>query len=128
MKIKWILSHCDLDLWPKVTNFNRVWASAVSNNLATTASKFVHPFRWNFVHKQHTHTHRDFNMWHWPGSHYNIFQILNLKYKNQCDLDGRWRSQAMVKGHKQLANSHASQTITLTDIIPGTMVQNIKRQ
>ena len=34
----------DLDLWPKVTNFNKVWASANSNHLAKTASKSVHPF------------------------------------------------------------------------------------
>ena len=59
---KWVLHHCDLDLWPKVTNFNRVRASAVSNHLAKIASKSVHPFGWNFVHKKsrtHRHTHRD---------------------------------------------------------------------
>ena len=59
---KKILSHCDLDLWPKVTNFNRVRASMLSNRLAKTVSKSVHPFGWNFVHKQswtHTHTHTD---------------------------------------------------------------------
>ena len=48
----------------KVTNFNRVWARAVSNHLAKTASKSVHPFDWNFVHKQswtdrHTQTQTD---------------------------------------------------------------------
>ena len=64
-KKKWVLRHCDLDLWPKVTKFNRVWASAGSNHIAKTASKSVHPFGWNFVHKKfrthrhtHTHTHR----------------------------------------------------------------------
>ena len=31
---KWILRHCDLDLQSKVTNFNSVLASAVSNHLA----------------------------------------------------------------------------------------------
>ena len=51
-----------------VTNFNRVRASAVSNHLVKTASKSVHPFGWNFVHKKtvdtqtdrhtHRHTHR----------------------------------------------------------------------
>ena len=58
---KWIFSHCDLDIWSKVTNFNRVWDSMVSNRLAKTASKSVHPFGWNFVHKQsrtHTQTNR----------------------------------------------------------------------
>ena len=58
---KWALRHCDLDLWPKVTNFNRVPASSISNHLEKTASKSVHPFSWNFVYKQsptHTHTHR----------------------------------------------------------------------
>ena len=60
----YIFGHRDLDLWPKVTNFNRVRASVVSNHLAKTASKSVHPFGWNFVHKNsghthtHTHTHR----------------------------------------------------------------------
>ena len=62
MKKKWELRHCDLDLWPKVTKFNRVWASDESNHLAKTAFKSVHPFGWNFVHKNirtdtHTHTH-----------------------------------------------------------------------
>ena len=60
MKNKWILSHCDLDLWPNVTNSNRVWASVLSKRLAKTASKSVHPFGWNFVHKKNwTHTHTD---------------------------------------------------------------------
>ena len=73
MKKKWELRHRDLDLWLKVTNFTRVWASAVSNHLAKTASKSVHPFGWNFVHKKtvdtqtdrqtdtHTHTHTQTN-------------------------------------------------------------------
>ena len=60
---KLILHHCDLVLWPKVTNFNRVWASAVSNRLAKTLSKSVHPFGWNFLNKQtldtYTNTHTD---------------------------------------------------------------------
>ena len=56
MKKKWILSHRDLDLWPKVTKFNRVRASAISNHWAKTASKSVHPFGWNFVHKNSGHT------------------------------------------------------------------------
>ena len=56
---KWILSHCDLDLWPKVNNFDRVWDSVVSSHLAKTASKSVHSFGWNLVHKNSwTHTHR----------------------------------------------------------------------
>ena len=60
MKKKWVLRHCDLDLWPKVTNFNRVRASAISNHLAKTASKSVHPFGWNFVHKKiRTHRQKD---------------------------------------------------------------------
>ena len=49
---KWILSHCDLGLWPKVTNFNRVWASVLSDRLAKTASKSVYLFVWNFVHEK----------------------------------------------------------------------------
>ena len=68
MKEKWVLRHCDLDLWPNVTKFNRVWANARGNHLAKTASKSVLPFGWNFVHKKcwthrhtdtHTHTHTD---------------------------------------------------------------------
>ena len=60
---KWILSLCDLALWPKVINFKRVWASGVSNRLAKTASKSMHSFGCNFGHKQswthtHQHTHR----------------------------------------------------------------------
>ena len=57
----YIFGHRDLDLWPKVTDFNRVWTSAISNHLAKTASKSVHPFGWNFVHTKsgHTDTHTD---------------------------------------------------------------------
>ena len=65
MKKNWILIHCDLDLWPKVTNFNRVRASVLCSHLAKIPSKLVYPFGWNFVHKKwaghthtHTHTHR----------------------------------------------------------------------
>ena len=58
MNEKWVLRHCDLDLWPKVTKFNRVRASAVSNHLVKTATKSVRPFGWNFVHKKSGHTDR----------------------------------------------------------------------
>ena len=68
MKKKWVLHHCDLDLWPKVTKFNRVRVSAGRNHLAKTVSKSVHPFGWNFVHKKcrthgqrHRHTHTQTN-------------------------------------------------------------------
>ena len=57
MKEKWELRHRDFDLSPKVTNFNRVRASAVSNHLVKTASKSVYPFGWNFVHKKTVDTH-----------------------------------------------------------------------
>ena len=48
----------------KVTEFNRVQASARGNHLSKTASKSVHPFGCNFVHKQsrtdrQTHTQTD---------------------------------------------------------------------
>ena len=59
MKKKWILHHCDLGPWPKVTVFNRVPASAVSSHLAKTASKSIHPFGWNFVHKKPSDTLTD---------------------------------------------------------------------
>ena len=79
MKKKWVLRHCDLDLWPKVIKFNRVWASAGSNHLAKTASKSIHPFGWNFVHKKcrthrhtdtqtHTHRHTDKLKWKYNPS------------------------------------------------------------
>ena len=65
MKKKLILRQCDLDFYPKVANFENDRASVVSNRLAVTASKLVHPFGLNFVHKNsghtdtqtHTHTH-----------------------------------------------------------------------
>ena len=70
---KWILSHCDLDLWPKVTNFKRIRASVLSICLAKTASKSVHPFSWNFVHKQsrthpHTNTHINYSKKYNPST------------------------------------------------------------
>ena len=51
-----IFGHRDLDLWPKVTKFNRVRVSVISNHLAKTASISVHPFGLNFVHKNSGHT------------------------------------------------------------------------
>ena len=54
---KWVLRHCDLDLWPKVTKFNKVRASVWSSHVVKTVSKSVHPFRWYFVHKK-CRTHR----------------------------------------------------------------------
>ena len=65
---RYIFCHSDLDLRPKVTNFNRVLASTKSYHLAKTASKLVQSFGWNFVHKKRaghtdrqtdTHTHTD---------------------------------------------------------------------
>ena len=43
-KLRHVSGYCDLDIWvwPKVINFNRVGASAVSNQLAKTASKLLH--------------------------------------------------------------------------------------
>ena len=55
---RYIFCHSDLDLWHKVTNFNRVRGSAISNYLAKTAFKLVHSFGWNFVHR-HTHNKTD---------------------------------------------------------------------
>ena len=63
-KKKLILSHWDLDLWPKVTNFNRVRVNTISSRLAKTASKSVHPFGWNSSQaksRTHTHTHTQTN-------------------------------------------------------------------
>ena len=66
MKKKWVLRQWDFDLWPKVTKFNRVRANAGSNHLAKTATKSVHPFGWNFVHKKYlTHTHRHIDKLQW---------------------------------------------------------------
>ena len=47
----YIFSHSDLDLWPKVIHFNRVWASTTSNYLTKTAFKSVYSFGCNCVHK-----------------------------------------------------------------------------
>ena len=55
---KWVLHHCDLDLWHKVTNFNWVWDTAVSNHLAKTASKSVHPFGLNLFTSRAGQRHR----------------------------------------------------------------------
>ena len=58
-----VLRHCYLDLWPKVTNFNNVWASAVSNHLAKTAFQIGSFVRLEFCSyaepDTHTHTHTD---------------------------------------------------------------------
>ena len=52
---------------------------------------------------------------------------IHLMTKSASDFDGRWRSQAKVKGHKKCTNGHILHTITLTDIIPGTKVHYKKR-
>ena len=88
MKKKEVSRHCVLDLWPKVTKFNRVRASARSNHLAKTASKSVHPFGWNFVHKKcrthrHTHTHRHTDKLQWK---YNPSTI-SWRCKNVTKVD-----------------------------------------
>ena len=59
MKEKWVLRHCDLDLWPnsKVTNFSRLWASVVSNHLAKTASKRLEFLFTSIQTHTHTRTH-----------------------------------------------------------------------
>ena len=49
--------NCELDLWPKVTNFNMVRGSLVSNHLAKIASKSVQPFDWNFYQSKAGQTH-----------------------------------------------------------------------
>ena len=43
-KLKHVSGYCDLNLWPKITNFNRVRANAISNHLAKTTSKSLHTF------------------------------------------------------------------------------------
>ena len=56
--------HCDLDLWPKVTNFNRVWTNAKSNRLVKTASNSVDRFNQYFVHKfRHVSGYCDLDLW-----------------------------------------------------------------
>ena len=82
----YIFGHRDLDLWFKVTKFNRVWASAVSNHIAKTASKSVHPFGWNFVHKKragHTHRHTDKLEWKYNSSTISW----RCKKKFECDIE-----------------------------------------
>ena len=55
------LYHVTLTLaWSKeVTIFNRVRARTVRQHLAKPASKSVHTFGWNFVHKQTSDTQTD---------------------------------------------------------------------
>ena len=73
MKKTWVLRHCDLDLWHKVTKFNRVWVSARSNHLAKTASKSVYPFGGILFTRSaghtdtqtHTQTHRHTDKLKW---------------------------------------------------------------
>ena len=64
----YIFGHRDLDLWSKVTKFNRVRAKAISNQWAKTASKSVHSFGWNFGSQakpdRHTNTRQ------WPLAHH----------------------------------------------------------
>ena len=84
---------CDLDLWPKVTNFNKVQACAVSNHLAKTASKSVHPLDWNFIHKQsRTDTHTDKLQWKYNPSTI-FFHVVCLSLR----LNWRYISQASVE-------------------------------
>ena len=56
-KFRHVSVYCDLDLWPKVINFNRIRASFVNSHLAKTAFKSVHPVGWNRqTHRQTTDT------------------------------------------------------------------------
>ena len=92
-----VLHHCDLDLWPKVTNLNRVRASAVSNLWAKTAFKSVYPFGLNFVHKQsrtHSQTHRHTDKLKWK---YNPSTI-------------SWRSKKKNKKTKTTRSIQRTQT------------------
>ena len=109
MKKKWILRHCDLDLWPKVTKFNRVRASAGSNHLVKTAFKLVHPFGWNFVHKRcrtHTHTHRHTDKLQWK---YNPSTI-----SWRCNKHERFQTHTHLQIHTQRHKNTQSHTYTTT--------------
>ena len=56
--------HCDLDLWPKVTNFNRVWINAKRNCLVKTPSNSAYRFDQHFVHKfRHVSGYCDLDIW-----------------------------------------------------------------
>ena len=74
MKKKWVLHHCDLDLWPKVTNFNRNRASVISNHSAKTTSKSLHPAGILFTRNTdtqtdtQTYTHTDKLKWKYNPS------------------------------------------------------------
>ena len=50
------LWHC-----PKVPNFNKARTSAISSNLAKTASKSLYLFAWILLTDRHTATHRKYN-------------------------------------------------------------------
>ena len=59
MKKKWVLRHCDLDLWPKVTNFNRVGANVVSYHLAKTSVQISSSVRLEFCSQAEPDRHTD---------------------------------------------------------------------
>ena len=59
-----IAGHCDLDIWPKVTNFNSIWINAKSNRLVKSASNSVDRFDQHFVHKfRHVSGYCDLDLW-----------------------------------------------------------------
>ena len=82
---EYIFYHSDLDLRPKVINFNRVRGNVISNYLAKTASKSVYRFDRHFVNKRtdrqtdtHTHTQTDKLKWKYNPS------TISLRCKNPC--------------------------------------------
>ena len=79
------------DLWSKVTNFNWVWTSAVSNNLAKIVSKSVHPLGWKFVRIQ-SRTHTDKLQWKYNPPH--IKKPLEWYHRNWvCKHVGSWKGK-----------------------------------
>ena len=83
----YIFGHRDLDIWPKVTKFNRVRASVISNHLAKTASKSVHPFGWNLftrIPDTHTQTHRHTDKLQWKYNPSKISLRCKKKKKSRC--------------------------------------------
>ena len=108
---KWVLGlhHCDLDLWPKVTKLNRVWASAGSNHLAKIASNWcIHRAGTLFTRSAgqpdtHTHTDRHTDKLQWK---FNPSTIL-WRFKNNTQTNKTQENKCFLS-HKINFDSWAS--------------------
>ena len=103
MSLRYTLGHLAL-------KFHKI---RMGDHVIMTSFKF-NPNNWSYLKFYWTYKLRTWNQY--------IIIYRPSKDKNKSDLDGRRRSLAKVKGHWKWTNGHMSQTITLTNIIPGTKV------